>query len=96
MGDIKIFCPVCGWEPDGGAYWQCSYCHTVWNTFDTAARCPGCGYQYKYTQCIEHMGGCPAESLHIDWYHGLDKIVEDAFETEPVSVEKKELTPVNK
>ncbi|HTL08642.1 MAG TPA: hypothetical protein VL307_10310 [Chitinophagaceae bacterium] len=76
LNDIHICCPACHWEPDGKPYWQCS-CGTSWNTFATAARCPGCGKVWERTQCVEHAGGCNAYSLHEDWYRGLDTIVED-------------------
>ncbi len=74
--DVKIECPKCAWEPDGGAYWQCSCGHT-WNTFETAARCPACSRQWEYTQCILHRGGCDKMSPHLDWYKGLDKWLEN-------------------
>ena len=69
--DIKIECPKCAWEPDGGAYWSCT-CGHVWNTFATAGRCPSCNKQWKHTQCIRHQGGCNEFSPHLDWYKGLD------------------------
>lgn len=71
MADIRIACPKCDWEPDGQPYWACS-CGFVWNTFDTAGRCPRCRKQWEWTACIPHAGGCPATSPHLDWYHGLD------------------------
>ncbi len=77
--DIKIECPKCGWEPDGGPYWSCT-CGHVWNTFDTAARCPACNKQWKYTQCIGPRGGCNQFSLHLDWYKGLDGWLEDELD----------------
>jgi hypothetical protein len=40
-------------------------CHTVWNTFNTRARCPGCRKQWRVTQCL----ACLVASLHEDWYH---------------------------
>lgn len=72
MADIRIECPKCGWQPDGGAYWQCSSCGHVWDTFATAARCPECGCQHERTSCIPYRGGCTAYEPHIDWYKGLD------------------------
>lgn len=73
---VKIECPCCGWEPDGGAHWMCT-CGWVWNTFDTAGRCPNCGKQWERTACIPYMGGCHAMPLHVDWYKGLDDWLED-------------------
>ncbi len=76
MDDIIIRCPKCHWQPDGRPHWQCT-CGTVWNTFDTAARCPGCGKVWDYTQCVDHsIGGCSALSPHLDWYDGLDDVVD--------------------
>ena len=40
-------------------------CHTVWNTFETRAKCPGCGKQWKDTCCL----ACGLWSPHDDWYH---------------------------
>lgn len=72
MTEEKIACPKCDWEPDGFPYWMCDSCATTWNTFDTAARCPGCGKQFKETQCIDQAGGCGQVSPHLEWYHHLD------------------------
>ena len=75
MSELKIECPKCQWEPDGGAYWQCN-CGHVWNTFDTAGRCPACSYQWKHTCCPTFIG-CGRFSPHIDWYKDLDDLLED-------------------
>lgn len=77
---MKICCPKCSWEPDGRPYWACSDCGTAWDTFSTAARCPGCGRQYKYTQCIGFAGGCDQSSLHLDWYKDLDDLLVEELE----------------
>lgn len=75
MDNLHICCPKCSWEPDGGAHWQCT-CGIVWDTFLTGARCPGCGKVWEYTQCVDRSkGGCTAMSPHLDWYQGLDDIV---------------------
>ncbi len=76
----KIACPKCDWEPDGGAYWGCSTCGHVWDTFSTAARCPSCGRQYHQTQCIGYAGGCNQSSPHIDWYRHLDEWLKEQLE----------------
>ena len=70
MEDIKINCPKCIWEPTVRSRWICS-CRTSWNTFDTAARCPGCSKIWKDTQCLK----CHQWSPHLDWYEGLDEII---------------------
>ncbi len=76
---VEIACPKCEWKPDGGAYWQCS-CGNVWNTFDTAGRCPN---------CPKHHGGCGKWSKHLDWYRNLDtqlkKEVENALDKQPIT-----------
>ncbi|MEO5684127.1 MAG: hypothetical protein ABIQ88_15900 [Chitinophagaceae bacterium] len=79
LDDIQICCPKCAWQPDGQPYWQCS-CGTVWDTFSTGARCPGCGKVWQYTQCIQHAGGCHSRSPHLNWYKGLDDIIEQLKE----------------
>ncbi len=75
MDEIKIACPKCSWEPDGQPYWQCS-CGFTWDTFSTGGRCPACKKVWEQTQCIDHAGGCVAWSPHLDWYKGLDAIIE--------------------
>ncbi len=67
---IRISCPKCEWEPKPHSHWQCS-CKYVWNTFDTAGRCPNCGKVWKDTQCLK----CQQWSPHLDWYDGLDEVV---------------------
>ena len=80
MAEIKIACPKCNWEPDGGAYWGCD-CGCVWNTFDTAAKCPQCGKQWEFTQCVPFKGGCPETSPHLEWYRGLDEWLLEQLES---------------
>ena len=63
---VKIHCPRCEWAPSAGDRWQCRPgCHTIWNTFETRARCPGCSKQWLVTACY----ACNTSSLHEDWYH---------------------------
>ncbi|TVT40136.1 hypothetical protein FNT36_11595 [Hymenobacter setariae] len=76
---VEIYCPCCHWEPDGRAHWQCT-CGYVWNSFETAAVCPKCQYRWKISQCPAAAGGCGAVSPHVDWYHGLDDLVEELVE----------------
>ncbi|MEM8906980.1 MAG: hypothetical protein AAGD05_03965 [Bacteroidota bacterium] len=80
MSELKIECPKCQWEPDGGAHWQCT-CGHVWNTFDTAGRCPACGFQWKETWCPSVLG-CGRCSPHLDWYKNLDDLL--AIELEKI------------
>lgn len=74
--EIEIQCPKCKWKPDGGAYWECS-CGHVWNTFETAGRCPKCNTRWEDTQCPGskpiYGPGCGKFSKHIDWYKGLEE-----------------------
>jgi len=74
MDNIRIRCPKCNWEPDGKPYWRCE-CGHVWNTFATGARCPKCHKVHEYTSCVLKAGGCREMSPHLDWYEGLDDIV---------------------
>jgi hypothetical protein len=69
-----IRCPICAWKPDAFSLWSCSCqdtpeppfpsCGTVWNTFRTAGRCPGCSHQWKWTSCLSCQGWSP----HVEWY----------------------------
>ncbi len=74
MDNIRIRCPRCNWEHDGGVYWHCS-CGTYWDTFSTGARCPSFGKVWEDTQCPDAPGGCREWSPHLDWYEGLEDIV---------------------
>jgi hypothetical protein len=69
-----IRCPHCGWHPTPSSRWSCNAdhapepffhgCGTVWNTFDTKGRCPGCQHQWQWTSCLS----CGKWSPHVDWY----------------------------
>ena len=69
-----IRCPLCGWRPSAASRWSCSAigtpepffegCGTIWNTFSTAGRCPGCSHQWQWTSCLQ----CEQWSPHADWY----------------------------
>jgi hypothetical protein len=68
-----IRCPLCDW-PSASSRWSCysdgtpesfrEGCGTVWNTFSTHGRCPGCSHQWRWTSCLQ----CHEWSLHEDWY----------------------------
>lgn len=61
----RIRCPLCAWRPRRHDRWCCRpSCGHVWNTFETAARCPACGYQWTWTACL----ACHRRSPHVDWY----------------------------
>jgi hypothetical protein len=87
MSEVKIVCPNCNWAPDGKPYWEC-HCGHVWNTFETAGRCPSCHFQHNYTQCVAHAGGCTTYSLHVDWYQGLEEMVESLVEPVKIRVRR--------
>jgi predicted amidophosphoribosyltransferase len=81
---MKIYCPLCEYRPSASDRWQCRPgCHTVWNTFETRARCPGCSKQWRDTWCP----ACGVQSPHEDWYHDevTDQEVE-AYEEELAGV----------
>jgi hypothetical protein len=69
-----IRCPACKWRPAPGSLWSCNSrgtpepafasCGTLWNTFTTEGRCPGCDHQWQWTSCLR----CTQWSLHRDWY----------------------------
>ena len=73
-GTPRIRCPVCHWQPARESRWCCEVggtpepyfegCRTVWNTFETRGRCPGCAHQWIWTTCHR----CEQSSLHQDWY----------------------------
>jgi hypothetical protein len=58
-----IRCPKCKWIPGTKNLWSCK-CRHRWNTFDTRGLCPGCGYQWEITGCLQ----CGAVSPHEEWY----------------------------
>ncbi|CAG0985924.1 hypothetical protein BURK1_02002 [Burkholderiales bacterium] len=69
MRKPDIRCPACRWRPGAEARWTClPACGTVWNTFSTGGRCPGCGARWHRTQCL----ACGVVSPHRDWYRDPD------------------------
>jgi hypothetical protein len=70
----RIRCPLCEWVPASSSRWCCDHqhtpeppfpsCGTVWNTFSTRGRCPGCAHQWQWTSCF----ACGQSSPHDDWY----------------------------
>lgn len=73
-GAFRIRCPLCSWTPTASSRWSCTSrgtpeppfnsCGTVWNTFDTRGKCPGCGHQWIWTTCLY----CRVASRHEEWY----------------------------
>jgi hypothetical protein len=76
LGEIR--CPLCGWRPSASSRWCClcagtpeppfDSCGTVWNTFSTGGRCPGCDHQWQWTSCLRCAGWSP----HVDWYESRE------------------------
>lgn len=74
----RIRCPLCRWQPSASSLWCCECvgtpepffvgCGTMWNTFSTGGRCPGCHHQWQWTSCLH----CNQPSLHADWYEAAD------------------------
>jgi hypothetical protein len=73
-----IRCPLCEWRPSPSSRWCClrtdspepffEGCGTMWNTFETAGRCPGCRHQWQWTSCLR----CGEWSRHDAWYADRD------------------------
>jgi hypothetical protein len=61
-----VRCPKCGWQPARDDRWNCGPggCGHVWNTFETAGRCPACDRHWQDTACLR----CGQWSPHEDWY----------------------------
>ena len=93
MDNIDIYCPKCKWEPLEESKWQCE-CGHEWNTFDTGGRCPNCKKVWDHTQCLGPDGGCNEWSPHLDWYHGLEEIVQRLKEEILESWKQEELVEV--
>jgi hypothetical protein len=75
----RIYCPRCEWAPGPHDRWMCAPgCRTVWNTFETRGRCPGCAKRWLVTQCLT----CLVASLHEDWYHDEAPAADDAWKDE--------------
>jgi hypothetical protein len=62
-----IRCPKCKWTPRKKNRWSCK-CGHPWNTFDTRGLCPGCGFQWEITACLQ----CGHLSPHKEWYAVAD------------------------
>ena len=64
----RIRCPRCAWQPGREDRWSCGPggCGHVWNTFETAGRCPACDRKWTDTACLR----CGQWSPHEEWYEG--------------------------
>ena len=61
-----VECPGCRYRPTLFDRWVCEPdgCGTHWDTFATAAKCPGCGAQFPWTACP----ACGKVFSHRAWY----------------------------
>ena len=68
---LRIRCPICGWQPNGQPYWGCENCFTSFDTFKTHAHCPNpeCNNSWTLTECI----ACGKLTPHEDWYVEIDE-----------------------
>lgn len=74
-------CPACGTHPPIGAYWRCSDCGGVFDTFATQSVCPHCRVQHSDTVCVD----CHAKSPMSKWSAGAEAMVSTAPGTTPVA-----------
>jgi hypothetical protein len=58
-----IRCPKCQFQPSTDIRWICK-CSHMWNTFQTAGKCPACHFQWEVTACPH----CGEMSQHGTWY----------------------------
>jgi Zn-dependent protease len=56
-------CPRCKAAPPMGSFWRCA-CGTMFDTFDTAGRCPKCARTYQGTACND----CGQMSPHVAFH----------------------------
>lgn len=78
----RIRCPKCSWRPSESDRWCCYWtgpdipeprfdsCGTLWNTFKTRGRCPGCTHRWQWTSCF----ACLQWSPHEQWYEAGDML----------------------
>jgi hypothetical protein len=64
-------CPSCRMAPPVGARWKCGHCGQLFDTFETRAKCPGCGVQYAATMCLHCKTQHPMNDWVVDPYSGL-------------------------
>ena len=75
MNEIKIACPKCNWQPDANLTGRVAAV-VIGILFLPVAVARPCKKVWEQTQCIYLAGGCTAWSPHLDWYKGLDTIIE--------------------
>lgn len=69
---MHIKCPNCSWSPSANTHWNCEYCGSVCELFDTVGECTNCGFIHTQIYCIEWEGGCGELSPLLDWFPDLD------------------------
>ncbi|MGA2635366.1 MAG: site-2 protease family protein [Terracidiphilus sp.] len=64
-------CPSCRMAPPVGARWKCGHCGQLFDTFETRAKCPGCGVQYDTTMCLHCREQHPMNEWVVNPYAGM-------------------------
>jgi Zn-dependent protease len=71
-------CPSCRTAPLLGAYWKCNQCKQAFDTFETRAVCPHCGYVHEQTICVDCRERYPLQQWVVDAYAGMG-VVSSSF-----------------
>jgi Zn-dependent protease len=64
-------CPSCRMAPPVGERWKCGHCGQLFDTFETRAKCPGCGVKYEATMCLHCKEQHPMKDWVVDPYASL-------------------------
>ncbi|MCP9766965.1 hypothetical protein EGI22_03525 [Lacihabitans sp. LS3-19] len=62
---MLVCCPDCKTVPSTSEKSLC-FCGENFNHFKNQAKCPSCGYQHEFTECLNI--NCKSIALHLDWY----------------------------
>jgi Zn-dependent protease len=73
-------CPSCKSAPLLGAHWQCSHCQQMFDTFETAAVCPRCGYDHDAAVCSDCGEVHPIGAWTVGAPHAAPGVVSASFE----------------
>ena len=73
-------CPSCKSAPLLGAHWQCSNCQQMFDTFETAAVCPQCGYDHDAAVCSDCGEVHPIGAWTVGAPHAAPGVVSASFE----------------
>lgn len=69
-----VCCPECNSSPDASQIWKC-FCGESFNHFKNIGKCPSCGYNHEFTECLQQ--DCKTISLHLDWYPTVKANIND-------------------